>query len=56
MADRVVWAAARGIPRDRGTVVTVGTFDGVHRGHWEVLQEIRRLRALWLPLLPAAGR
>ena len=35
-----------GIPRDgRGTVVTVGTFDGVHRGHWAVLQEIRR-RAL----------
>jgi len=23
-------------------VVTVGTFDGVHRGHWAVLQEIRR--------------
>lgn len=23
-----------------GTVVTVGTFDGVHRGHWSVLQEI----------------
>jgi riboflavin kinase/FMN adenylyltransferase len=23
-------------------VATVGTFDGVHRGHWEVLQEIRR--------------
>ena len=34
-----------GIPRDQGTVVTVGTFDGVHRGHWEVLLEIRR-RAL----------
>lgn len=35
-----------GIPRDgRGTVITVGTFDGVHRGHWAVLQEIRR-RAL----------
>lgn len=35
----------RGIPEDpRGTVVTVGTFDGVHRGHWAVLQEIR-LRA-----------
>lgn len=34
-----------GIPRDgRGTVITVGTFDGVHRGHWAVLQEIR-LRA-----------
>jgi riboflavin kinase/FMN adenylyltransferase len=31
-----------GLPSDRGTVVTVGTFDGVHRGHWEVLQEIRR--------------
>lgn len=31
-----------GLPRDgRGAVVTVGTFDGVHRGHWEVLQEIR---------------
>ncbi len=32
-----------GLPPDaRGTVVTVGTFDGVHRGHWAVLQEIRR--------------
>ncbi len=32
-----------GLPRDgRGTVITVGTFDGVHRGHWAVLQEIRR--------------
>ena len=32
-----------GIPRDgRGTVVTVGTFDGVHRGHWAVLQEIHQ--------------
>jgi riboflavin kinase/FMN adenylyltransferase len=25
--------------------VTVGTFDGVHRGHWAVLQEIRRRAA-----------
>lgn len=25
-----------------GAVVTVGTFDGVHRGHWAVLQETRR--------------
>jgi riboflavin kinase/FMN adenylyltransferase len=32
-----------GLPRDgRKTVVTIGTFDGVHRGHWEVLSEIRR--------------
>jgi len=32
-----------GIPRDgRGSVVTVGTFDGVHRGHWAVLTEIRK--------------
>jgi riboflavin kinase/FMN adenylyltransferase len=38
-------ALPRGLPPDpRGTVVTVGTFDGVHRGHWAVLQEIR-LRA-----------
>ncbi len=34
-----------GLPRDHGMVVTVGTFDGVHRGHWEVLQEIRRRAA-----------
>jgi len=35
-----------GIPGgEGGTVITVGTFDGVHRGHWEVLTEIRR-RAL----------
>ena len=31
------------LPADgRPAVVTVGTFDGVHRGHWEVLQEIGR--------------
>jgi len=39
-------ALPSGLPDDgRGTVITVGTFDGVHRGHWAVLQEIRR-RAL----------
>lgn len=38
-----------GLPSDRGTVVTVGTFDGVHRGHWAVLQQIReRARATGL--------
>ncbi|HSM03102.1 MAG TPA: bifunctional riboflavin kinase/FAD synthetase [Longimicrobiales bacterium] len=30
-----------GLPSDRGAVVTVGTFDGVHRGHWAVLKEIQ---------------
>ncbi len=39
----------RGLPPGEGTVITVGTFDGVHRGHWAVLQEIRRRAA-------AAGR
>ena len=35
-----------GIPADgRGSVVTVGTFDGVHRGHQTVLEEIRRRAA-----------
>lgn len=28
-------------PDHPGTVVTVGTFDGVHRGHWEVLADVR---------------
>ena len=35
------WAYPPGVPGDRGTVATVGTFDGVHLGHWAVLQEIR---------------
>ena len=39
---RARWAYPPGIPADGGTVVTVGTFDGVHRGHWTVLEEIRR--------------
>jgi riboflavin kinase / FMN adenylyltransferase len=34
------WSVPRGIPSDRGTVATVGTFDGVHLGHLAVLQEI----------------
>lgn len=39
-ADATRWAES-GLPSDRGTVVTVGTFDGVHRGHWAVLDEVR---------------
>ncbi|MGI9626102.1 MAG: bifunctional riboflavin kinase/FAD synthetase [Longimicrobiales bacterium] len=32
---------AAGLPKDeRPTIVTVGTFDGVHLGHWQVLTEI----------------
>lgn len=43
MPDRVVDPVLpSGIPSDgRGTVVTVGTFDGVHLGHRAVLEEIR---------------
>src|SRR2546430_11213933 len=43
---RLAEAAGRGGGRMTGTVATVGTFDGVHRGHQAVLAEIvRRARA-----------
>jgi riboflavin kinase/FMN adenylyltransferase len=42
MSSSVRWAYPPGIPGDRGTVATVGTFDGVHLGHWSVLEEINR--------------
>ena len=41
MTGSVKWAHPPGLPPDRGTVATVGTFDGVHLGHWTVLKEIR---------------
>ncbi|MEQ1856927.1 MAG: bifunctional riboflavin kinase/FAD synthetase [Longimicrobiales bacterium] len=42
MSGAVHWAHPPGIPLDKGTVATVGTFDGMHLGHWSVLQEISR--------------
>jgi riboflavin kinase/FMN adenylyltransferase len=40
-----------GLPANvRDTVVTVGTFDGVHRGHWDVLQQlVKRAEQRGLP-------
>ena len=41
MSDRFLGWKDSGLPPDApGTVVTVGTFDGVHRGHWDVLGRI----------------
>jgi len=42
VSTNIRWAYPRGIPSDRGTVATVGTFDGVHLGHQSVLEEINR--------------
>ena len=37
-------------PHVKGTVLTVGTFDGVHRGHWDVIEKlVRRARTRGLP-------
>lgn len=41
MPERFTGWGDSGLPADTpGTVVTVGTFDGVHRGHWDVLGRI----------------
>jgi riboflavin kinase/FMN adenylyltransferase len=41
MPERFAGWEDSGLPPDApGTVVTVGTFDGVHRGHWDVLARI----------------
>lgn len=42
MSGGVRWRQPAGLPKGTGSVVTVGTFDGIHLGHWAVLQEIRR--------------
>lgn len=39
-AEPLRFAGPPGIHAPEGTVVTVGTFDGVHLGHWAVLREI----------------
>ena len=37
-------------PHVNGTVLTVGTFDGVHRGHWDVIKKlVQRARSRGLP-------
>ena len=34
------WSHMSGVPDDVGSIVTVGTFDGIHLGHWTILREI----------------
>ena len=34
------WSQMSGVPDDVGSIVTVGTFDGIHLGHWAILREI----------------
>src|SRR2546423_10097752 len=51
MHSRLDPYAESGLPAYvKGTVITVGTFDGVHRGHRDVIERlVARSRALGIP-------
>ena len=36
----IVVRSVNEVPRDAGSVVTVGTFDGVHLAHAEIIREV----------------
>ena len=45
MTEVVRLPADRCVPPPQGSVVTIGTYDGVHRGHRAVIAEVRRRAA-----------
>jgi riboflavin kinase/FMN adenylyltransferase len=46
MSRRIPTTDSHGLPpQAKGAAVTVGTFDGVHRGHWAVLRRLCELAA-----------
>lgn len=46
MSGRIPTTDSHGLPpQAKGAAVTVGTFDGVHRGHWAVLRRLCELAA-----------
>jgi len=54
MAERT---SAKFPPSENGTVVTVGTFDGVHRGHYDLLSRVAtRAREMGAPSLVVTFR
>ena len=41
MSRRTAWSQLEGLPAGgKGAAITVGTLDGVHRGHWTVLARL----------------